>query len=374
MRRKLSVIGGDQKYSAHRARSQNGAIEPLTDIAPDHASETVMRHFSRLPPGREMIRSAPSAMCFFEGITCSGENSSRFSAARRRLRFVGRSRLRGSILVRVLAQRGYTLGQNLALDARGAMGDMHRVPQLLQEMKADKVEAFVVTGFPVALAAKTVGIPTVVAFGAGDPVATGLVQSLSRPGGNITGISDNATELSTKRLSLLKQLNPNLRRVAMLWNKDDLGMSRRYEASANVAQSVGVTVMPLGVREPNDFNEAFAAMNREPPDAILMVSDALTTLNRKRVFEYAASRKLPAIYEYDFLVRDGGLMSYGADLKESFERAGDLVARIFKGAQPGDLPFEQPTRYPFVINLKTAKAAGIELPPNLVALADEVIE
>jgi ABC-type uncharacterized transport system substrate-binding protein len=280
----------------------------------------------------------------------------------------------GSILIRVLAQRGYTLGQNLALDARGAMGDMRRVPQLLQQMKADKVEAFVVTGFPVALAAKTTGIPTVVAFGAGDPVATGLVQSLSRPGGNITGISDNATELSTKRLSLLKLLNPKLRRVAMLWNKDDLGMSRRYEASANVAQSVGVTVMPLGVREPDDFNEAFAAMNREPPDAILMVSDALTTLNRKRVFDYAAGRKLPAIYEYDFLARDGGLMSYGGDLKESFERAGDLVARIFKGAQPGDLPFEQPTRYPFVINLKTAKATGIELPPDLVALADEVIE
>jgi len=280
----------------------------------------------------------------------------------------------GSILIRVLAQRGYTLGQNLAFEARGAMGDMRRVPQLLQEMKADKVDAFVVTGFPVALAAKTTGIPTVVAFGAGDPVATGLVQSLSRPGGNITGISDNATELSTKRLSLLKLLNPNLRRVAMLWNKDDLGMSRRYEASANVAQSVGVTVMPLGVREPDDFNEAFAAMNREPPDAILMVSDALTTLNRKRVFDYAAGRKLPAIYEYDFLARDGGLMSYGGDLKESFERAGDLVARIFKGAQPGDLPFEQPTRYPFVINLKTAKATGIEVPPNLVALADEVIE
>jgi putative tryptophan/tyrosine transport system substrate-binding protein len=280
----------------------------------------------------------------------------------------------GSILVRVLAQRGFTLGQNLALDSRGAMGDMHRMPQLLQEMKAGKADAFVVTGFPVALAAKAVGIPTVVAFGAGDPVATGLVQSLSRPGGNITGISDNATELSTKRLSLLRQLNPKLRRVAMLWNKDDLGMSRRYEASANVAQSVGITVMPLGVREPDDFDEAFAAMNREPPDAILMVSDALTTLNRKRVFEYAAARKLPAIYEYDFLVRDGGLMSYGGDLKESFERAGDLVARIFKGAKPGDLPFEQPTRYPFVINLKTAKATGIELPPDLVALADEVIE
>src|SRR5229473_4025475 len=280
----------------------------------------------------------------------------------------------GATLLGALAQYGYTLGRNLTFDSRGASGEISKIPKLMQEFKASGVDAIVAIGFPLALAAKAAGIPTVVAFGAGDPVATGLVQSLSRPGGNITGISDNATELSTKRLSLLKQLNPNLRRVAMLWNKNDLGMSRRYEASANVAQSVGVTVMPLGVREPDDFNEAFAAMNREPPDAILMVSDSLTTLNRKRVFEYAASRRLPAIYEYDFLVRDGGLMSYGADLKESYTRAGSLLARIFKGAQPGDLPFEQPTRYPFVINLKTAKAAGIELPPNLVALADEVIE
>jgi putative ABC transport system substrate-binding protein len=280
----------------------------------------------------------------------------------------------GLVLIRALAQAGYTLGQNLTLDARGAQGDLSRVPQILEEMKAGKAEALVVIGFPVTLAAKTAGIPTVVAFGAGDPVATGLVHTLARPGGNITGISDNATELTTKRLSLLRQANPNVRRVAMLWNKDDLGMSMRYAASAEVAQSVGIIVMPLGVSEPDDFNDAFSAMDREPPDAILMVSDALTTLNRKRVFEYAAARKLPAIYEYDFLARDGGLMSYGADLKESFERAADLVARIFKGAQPGDLPFEQPTRYPLVINLKTAKAIGIELPPNLVALADEVIE
>ena len=280
----------------------------------------------------------------------------------------------GAILVRVLGERGYTLGQNLAFEPHGAMGQLNKLPGLLQEIKANKADAIVVVGFPVALAAKATGIPTVVAFGAGDPVATGLVDGLARPGGNITGISDVATTLSTKRLSLLKQLSPNMRRVAMLWNKDDLGMSMRYEASASTAKSIGVVVQPLGVRAPDDFDEAFAAMKREPPDAILMVSDSLTTLNRKRVFDFAAERKLPAIYEYDFLVRDGGLMSYGADLKESFERAGDLVARIFKGARPADLPFEQPTRYPFVINLKTAKAMGLEIPPMLVALADEVIE
>ena len=280
----------------------------------------------------------------------------------------------GAVLVHALAERGYKLGQNLTFDARGAVGQVGKLPALLQEFKANKVDAIVAIGYPTALAAKNTDIPTVVAFGAGDPVATGLIDGLARPGGNITGISDVATTLSTKRLSLLQQLNPKLRRVAMLWNKDDLGMSLRYEASAKVAQSIGITVQPLGVREPDDFNEAFAAMNREPPDAILMVSDSLTTLNRKRVFDFAAERKLPAIYEYDFLVRDGGLMSYGPDLKESFERAGDLAARIFKGARPADLPFEQPTRYPFVINMKTAKATGLDVPPMLAALADEVIE
>src|SRR6185436_3223716 len=190
----------------------------------------------------------------------------------------------------------------------------------------------------------------------------------------ITGISDVASTLSTKRLSLLKQLLPNMRRVAMLWNRDDLGMSLRYEASAKAAHDMGVTVQALGVREPDDFEGVFTTMDREPPDAILMVSDSLTILNRKRVYEYAAAKRLPAIYEADSLVRDGGLMSYGADQKESFSRAGDLVSRIFKGMRPSDLPFEQPTRYLFVINLKTAKAMNLEMPANLVALADEVIE
>ena len=280
----------------------------------------------------------------------------------------------GKVLVGALAQHGFTLGQNLTLEARGAMGEVAKLPQLFAELKALNVDAIVCLGYPAALAAKGTKIPTVVAFGAGDPVATGLVPSLAHPGGNITGISDVASTLTTKRLALLKEVSPRLRRVAMLWNKDDLGMSLRYDASAQVAQSIGITVQTLGVRAPDDFNEAFTAMDKEPPDAILMVSDSLTTLNRKRVFDFAAQRRLPAIYEYDFLVRDGGLMSYGADLTESFERAAALAARIFRGADPAELPFEQPIRYPFVVNLKTAKAMGLELPPTLVALADEVIE
>jgi putative ABC transport system substrate-binding protein len=160
----------------------------------------------------------------------------------------------------------------------------------------------------------------------------------------------------------------------MLWNKDDLGMTQRYATSAKSAEAMGFSVQALGVAEPDDFEEAFAAMKAERPDAILMVTDSLTNLNRKRVFEFAAARKLPAIYEYDFLARDGGLMSYGPDIAESFDRAAALVDRIFKGASPGDLPFEEPTRYPLVVNLKTARAMGLEIPPNLLALADEVVE
>jgi putative ABC transport system substrate-binding protein len=280
----------------------------------------------------------------------------------------------GKIVLKALAERGYILGQNLTFDARGAMGDLVKLPALLQELKARNVDAIIVVGYPAALAAKATGIPTVGASGLGDPVETRLIESLAHPGGNITGISDVATALTTKRLSLLKQVSPSLQKVAMLWNKDDLGMTLRYEASAKVARAIGVTVQALGVREPDDFNEAISVMNADRPDGILMVADSLTILNRKRVFDFAAARKLPAIYEYDFLVRDGGLMSYGPDMTESFERAAAMVDRIFRGAKPADLPFEQPTRYPFVINLKTAKGIGLEIPPTLLALANDVIE
>jgi putative ABC transport system substrate-binding protein len=280
----------------------------------------------------------------------------------------------GKILIKALAERGYILGQNLTFDARGAMGDVSKLPALLQELKALDVDVLVGVGYVAALAAKTTGIPTVVAWGAGDPVETKLIDSLAHPGGNITGISDEAATLTTKRLSLLKEMSPKLQKVAMLWNNDDLGMTLRYQASAKAAQAIGISVQPLGVREPDDFNEAFAVMNSEPPDAIIMVADALTVLNRKRLFEFAAAKRLPAVYEYDFLVRDGGLMSYGPDLTESLERAAAMVDRIFKGAKPGELPFEQPTRYPFVLNLKTARGIGLEIPPTLLALADEVIE
>jgi putative tryptophan/tyrosine transport system substrate-binding protein len=280
----------------------------------------------------------------------------------------------GKALIDDLTKLGYTLRQSLTYDPLGSNGDNAKVPSLVQQLKTQNVQVFVGVGYAAAVAAKALGMNCVVAWGVGDPVATGLIDGLARPGGNITGISDNATTLTSKRLALLKQMSPTFRRVAILWNKDDLAMSLRYEESAKVAQSLGVTVQPLGVAEPSDFDEAFAAMNSEPPDAIMMVADSLTSLNRKLVFDFASERRLPAIYEYDFFVRSGGLMSYGPDLMESLERTAALVDRIFKGARPADLPFEQPIHYPFVINLKTAKTIGLTVPPTLLALADEVIE
>ena len=280
----------------------------------------------------------------------------------------------GAPLIRGLAQRGYVLNRNLAFERRGAEAHVERLPQLVAELTAAKVDLIFTSGFPPALAAKNGTTLPVVAINAGDPVGTGLVASLARPGGNLTGISDVSAEVTPKRLELLKEITPQLRRVAMLWNADDLGMTLRYRASETGAQELGLSVPPGGVREPIDFNQAFEAMVRELPDAILMVTDSLTVLNRKRVFEFAAAHRLPAIYEFEFLVHDGGLMSYGPDQNQSFERVAALVDRIFKGAKPADLPFEEPTLFRFALNLKTARSIGLTVPPTLLVQADDVVE
>ena len=280
----------------------------------------------------------------------------------------------GTPLVRRLAQLGYVLDRNLAFDRRGAEGHVDHLPQLVAELIASKVDVIVAFGYLPALAVKEGATLPAVAINAGDPVSTGLVESLARPRGNLTGISDVSVEVTPKRLELLKEIAPNLHRVAVLWNANDPGMTSRYRALEAGAQVLGVGVQPLGVREPDDFDHAFETMNRDMPDAILMVSDSLTTLNRKRVFEFATAHRLPAIYEYDYLVRDGGLMSYGPDDDESFVRAADLVDRILKGAKPTELPFEQPTLFRFVLNLKTAKSIGLKVPSSLLARADELIE
>jgi putative tryptophan/tyrosine transport system substrate-binding protein len=277
-------------------------------------------------------------------------------------------------VTRILAQKGYS-ADNLSIETRYADGHPDRLPALAKELVAWQADVIVLTSYPAARAVKesTATIP-IVAAGIGDPVQAGLAASLSQPGGNLTGISDVSSELSAKRLEFLKSVAPDLKRVAMLWNANDVGMTARYRSAAEAAGVLGVAVQSLGVREPDDFDAAFTAMKQEMPDGILMVSDSLTNLNRKRVFEFAAVHRLPAIYEGESLVRDGGLMSYGGDIRETVERIAALTDRILKGAKPADLPFEQPTHFRLVINRKTADALGLAIPESLYERADEVIE
>jgi putative ABC transport system substrate-binding protein len=270
---------------------------------------------------------------------------------------------------------GYIEGTNITFISRWAEAKRDRMPRLAEEIVRSNVDLIVTLGSPPSEAAKaaTSTVPIVMAA-AGDAVSIGLVTSLARPGGNLTGITDIAADLSAKRLELLKEAIPTASRIAILWNADDRAMTLRYQEIERAANLLRVTVQALGVREPEDFDGAFAAMVRTRPDALLLVADALTNLNRGRVLEFAAVHRIPATYELDFLVRDGGLMSYGLKLDDTFRRAAFYVDRILKGAKPRDIPVERPTRYYLFVNLKTAKTLGLTIPPSILLRADHVIE
>jgi putative ABC transport system substrate-binding protein len=278
-------------------------------------------------------------------------------------------------LRQALVELGYVDGKTVTYVGRWAEAKRVRLPGLVAELVDLKADVIVTLGGPAAEAAKeaTSTIPIVFAS-PGDAVGIGLIASLARPGGNITGITDQATELSAKRLELLKEAVPKASRIAVLWNADDRAMTLRYREIERAARILRVAVQPLGVREPDDFDVAFSAMTRDRPDALFLVTDALTTLNRKRVVDFAAAHRIPAMYESGFPVRDGGLMSYGANPDDIFRRAAVYVDRILKGAKPGELPVEQPTRYYLLLNIKTAKTLGLTIPPSLLLRADEVIQ
>ena len=278
-------------------------------------------------------------------------------------------------LRQALQELGYVDGTSISYVGRWAEAKSDRLAGLAAELVGLKVDLIVTFGGPAAEAAKeaTSTIPIVI-INAGDAVGTGLIASLARPGGNVTGITDQATELSAKRLELLKEAVPKASRIAVLWNADDRAMTLRFREIEKAARVLGVTIQPLGVREPDDFDVAFTAMTREPPDAVFLVTDALTILNRRRVLDFAAAHRIAAMYESGLVVRDGGLMSYGPDTDESIRLAAVYVNRILKGAKPGELPVEQPNRYYLLVNLKTAKALGLTIPPSLLLRADEVIQ
>jgi putative ABC transport system substrate-binding protein len=279
-------------------------------------------------------------------------------------------------LRQALRDLGYVEGKNIAYTGRWADAKLERLPELAAELVKLKVDAIVTAGGPATETAKkaTTTIPIVMGGPAGDAVAMGVVASLARPGGNVTGLSDDAGPLSAKRMEILKEAVPKANRIAILWNAGDNAMTLRSREIDKAARMLHVTVQPLGVREPSDFATAFDAMTRERPDALFLVADALTGLNRKRVIDFAEMHRIPAMYETGFYVQSGGLMSYGPNLDDGFRVVARHLDRIFKGAKPGDLPVEQPTRYYLAINLKTAKALGLTVPQAILLRADEVIE
>jgi putative ABC transport system substrate-binding protein len=276
--------------------------------------------------------------------------------------------------VQALRDLGWVEGKNIVIEDRWADGRTERLPALTEELVRLKVDVIATRSWPAAVAAKqaTTTIPIVIA-GTGDPVATGLIQSLARPGGNITGLGDLDTELSAKRLELLKETVPHLARVAVLWNSADGGMTLRSRAIQGAARTLGVTARPLAVQEPEDFDQAFAAMIQERPDALLVVTDLLTMSHRKRIIEFTAQHRVPAMYEVRGFVDAGGLISYGPNFDDSERRAAAYVDRILRGARPGELPVEQPTRFELVVNLKTANALGLAVPQSLLIRADQVL-
>ena len=274
-----------------------------------------------------------------------------------------------------LRERGYVEGRNAVYIGRWAEAKRDRLPALAADLVAQRPDVIVTfTGrATTAMKAATSTIP-IVFTNASDPVRTGLVASLSRPGANVTGITDQAIDLSAKRLDLLKELVPRAERVAVLWNADNAEMTLRFEQIESAASLLQVRIQPLGVREPEDFKSAFAAMDRERPDALLLVTDSLTVLNRRLVLEYATAHNIPAMYEYAYMVREGGLISYGPDFDDLYRRAAVYVDRILKGAKPNDLPVEQPTNYYLLVNVRTAKQLGLTVPQSLLLRANQVIE
>ena len=277
-------------------------------------------------------------------------------------------------LRRSLEEAGYVDGKSVVFSCRWSEADNDRLRRYASELVGLDVDLLITAGAPAAEAAKkaTSTIP-IVFVAPGDAAATGLVTSLARPGGNITGVSDPAAELSAKRLELLKEAVPNATRVAVIWDETDRAMTLRYGEVEKAARVLHLAVQPFGVRRADDIDAALAAMARERPDAVFLVSNALTNVNRKRILDFVATQHIPAMYEFGFYVEDGGLMSYGPNFDEMWRRAAIYVDRIFKGTKAGELAVEQPTKYYLLVNLKTAKALDITIPPSLLMRADEVI-
>jgi len=273
-----------------------------------------------------------------------------------------------------LRNLGYIEAKNIVIEYRYAEGNLGRLPELAVELVSLKVDVIVTAG-PGGLAAKNATQTIPIAFAAAqDPVASGLVDSLAMPGGNVTGLSVLAPELSGKRLELLKEVIPKITRVAFLWGSSSPGALATKKETQAAAKALGLQFQTLEVRDSKDFDTVFEAATKDRVQALLTSPGAFINTHQARIVELATKNRMPAMYAEPEFVDAGGLMSYAANSADLFRRATVYVDKILKGTKPGDIPVEQPTKFELVINLKAAKQIGLTIPPNVLARADKVIK
>jgi putative tryptophan/tyrosine transport system substrate-binding protein len=277
---------------------------------------------------------------------------------------------------RGLSELGYAEGRNIVIDARQAGGQPERLPALARELAALRPDIYVVSvGAAAAEAAKTAGGRTpIVMANVQDPVSSGLVTSLARPGGNITGLSDFHAASVTKRLELMQEAIPGLKLVGVLWNPASTTNAAQLKDLERAAATIGVKIVSLPVRRAEDIAGALGKVKGEPGAGLLLLGDFVLTTSMKRIAQYAIEQRIPAVYTISSFVAAGGFMAYGTNFEDMYRRSAGFVDRILKGARPGDLPIEQPTKFDLVINLKTAKAIGVNVPRSVLLRADRVIE
>jgi putative tryptophan/tyrosine transport system substrate-binding protein len=282
---------------------------------------------------------------------------------------------RTDAFVQRLGELGWIEGQTVAIEYRWAESQTERFPEIAAELVQHRVDIIVATSIAAVLACKqaTTVIPIVFPL-AGDPLATGLVASLARPGANVTGLSNQGADLAGKRLEVLREVNPELRRFAVLANAEYPGRISEIADIQTAARTLGLSVAVFEIRPAGDVSPVFDTMRKDGAEALYVVGDTFMNSNRARISTLAIQARLPTIYVAREYVEAGGLMSYGANIPHLFARAAELVDKILRGTKPGDIPVEQPTKFELVINLKTAKALGLIVPATLVARADEVIE
>ena len=274
-----------------------------------------------------------------------------------------------------LREHGYREGKNVFLEYRYAEGKVDRLSSLANDLVQLKVDVIVVTAELSARAARqaTQTTPIVLTTGA-DLVSSGLAKSLAKPGGNVTGLSVLEEKLSGKRLDILREALPNIRSVGYLWNPGAIVANPSFDQAKAIAQAAALKLQPFEARTPAEIEKAFAEMSKTRPDALLVLLSPLMALNSKRIVSLALGQRLPGVYPTNQFAEEGGLIAYGPQIGEMYRRAATYVDKILKGAKPGDLPIEQPTKFEFVVNLKTAKQIGLTIPPNVLARADRVIK